>query len=195
MYLNQTEIKKLIKDDELIIRPLLDAEKQIGSISIDLRLGTDFLVSFQGREPFIDVSGERENAKPVKSFFSPTRRKPGETFLLHPHQTVLCSTLEYLKLPKNIFVDLNMRSSYVRLGLTLSTIVQPGYCGCFSAELTNLNKTPIRVRVGARLFQARLFRGDENHTYHNGIRKYVCQVRPIVSKAEMDYDLDKFDNF
>lgn len=86
-----------------------------------------------------------------------------------------------------------MRSSYVRLGLTLSTIIQPGYCGCFSVELTNLNKTPIRVRVGARLFQARLFRGSGNQPYHNGKRKYVCQVRPIVSKAEQDADLKRFD--
>jgi len=187
MYLNRSSLLELMESKELIIRPLLDKEKQVGEISIDFRLGTDFLVSFLGREPFIDVS--RKSEKPVKSFFASTRRRFGETFLLHPNQTVLCSSLEYIKMPSTVFAVLNMRSSYARLGLNLSTIVQAGYSGCFSIELTNINNNPIRLRVGARIFQTRFFKGSDEMPYNMGERKYVCQVRPIVSKAEIDSDL------
>ncbi len=187
MYLNKKKILKLIEEKDLIIRPLLDKSKQVGEISIDLRLGTDFLVSFLGREPFIDVSGHPKS-KPIKNFFGSTRRRFGETFLLHPNQTVLCSSLEYIKMPEDVFAVLNMRSSYARLGLTLATIVQAGYSGCFSIELTNVNHNPIRLRVGARIFHARFFKGDEMK-YLSGDRKYICQVRPIVSKADIDTDL------
>ena len=50
----------------------------------------------------------------------------GDTFLLHPHQTVLASSLEYIKLPDNILAQLTMRSTYSRMGLQLSSNVQPG---------------------------------------------------------------------
>lgn len=194
MFLNKQQLSQLIDDKSLIIRPILDREKQLGEISIDFRLGTDFLVSFLGRDPFIDVSGNNEN-KPVKKFFEPTRRKLGQTFLLHPNQTILCSSLEYVKMPDNIFAVLSMRSSYARLGLSLSTIVQPSYTGCFSIELTNTNNNPINVRVGARLFQARFYQASGNMTYHTGNRKYVCQVRPIPSKANEDTDLEVLKKF
>jgi dCTP deaminase len=152
MYLTKDEIFPLYKSGELIIRPLL-SEKQFGEMTLDLRLGTDFLVSFQGREPYIDATGDEE-ARPIGSFFQETKRLIGETFFLHPHQTVLCSTLEYIKLPNDIFVTISTRSSFSRLGLLISSIVQPGYCGCLSLELTNHNNNAIKIRVGSAVLQA-----------------------------------------
>lgn len=199
MYLTNKEIKQLIKNDDLnkrlIIRPLL-SEDQIGEMSVDLRIGTDFLVSFLGREPFIDAAQsiiERDFA-PIGSFFSATRRKVGDTLILHPQQTVLCSSLEYLRFPNNVGADLFMRSSYTRLGLQLTTMIQAGYCDCISVELTNINNNPIKIRVGARLFQAKLFRIEETDYRHHE-RKYICHVRPEVSKANEDKELDVFCKF
>jgi dCTP deaminase len=191
MYLNQSNIKeRLIEKDpdkRLVIRPLLD-QSQIGELTIDFRLGTDFLVSTQGREPYIDVSGDPDK-KTVSFFFNKTRRRLAEKFLLHPNQTIVCTSLEYIKLPCDVFASLNMRSSYSRLGLTISTILQPSYCGCISLELTNSNNNAIQLVVGARLFQARLYKlnDDYTYTYHN--RKYACQVRPVNSRFEYDDDL------
>lgn len=185
MYLENKELKSLILDKkEIIIRPLLQ-EEQIGGLSVDFRLGTDFLLSFQGRHSAID-SSNYENPEPSSSFFQETRRLVGSTFLFHPMQTVLCSTLEYIKLPPNIFLSLSIRSSYSRLGLSISSIVQPGYCGCISMELTNVNNTPVKITVGSRLIQARFYRISENADYFSSKRKYICQVRPEVSLANND---------
>lgn len=194
MYLTKEKITKLIEENEFIVRPLLNKDKQIGAMSLDLRLGTDFLVSFLGREPYIDVSKSSFD-RPIRNFFAPTRRKVGETFILHPHQTVLCSSLEYIRFPNNIGADLFMRSSYTRLGLSLSTMIQAGYCGCLSIELTNTNNNPVQLRVGARIFQAKLFKLDTETNYDYPNRKYVCQVRPEVSKANLDLELDILDKF
>lgn len=184
-------IHSLLKSGDLIIRPLLE-DTQISQIGIDFRLGFNFLVSVQGREPFINTSlndefGEAQ--RDVKLFFQETRRQLGETFILYPNQTVLASSLEYVKMPEDKLLTLYMRSSYSRLGLTVSTIVQPGYCGCLSIELTNNNHNPINLTVGARIFQGVLLQSDSPSEYFNTERKYMCSVRPEPSKAIADKDL------
>ena len=150
--LTKKQILELL-DDHLIIRPLLE-KTQVTEVGIDFRLGCNFLVSIQGKDPFINASLNNENEQiGIRNFFKESRRQLGETFILHPNQTVLSSSLEYIKLPDNCLLALYMRSSYSRLGLTVSTIVQPGYCGCLPIELTNNNNNPINLTVGARIFQ------------------------------------------
>ncbi len=187
--LTKREILELISKNELIITPLLE-EDQIGQISIDLRVGTDFLTSQQGRDPFIDTTSDDFSNRPIKSFFTETRRHVGEPFLIHPNQTILFSSLEYLKLPKDVFAILSCRSSFSRLGLSISTIAQPGYCGCLSIEMLYSGNTPIKVLSGTRLIQVRLYKLKENTNYLEYPRKYVCQVRPITSKANEDTDIE-----
>lgn len=187
MLLSKKQIEALISSENLVIRPLLSKD-QINEITVDFRLGHDFLVSVQSREPFIDAS-YNTSQKPISSFFQETRRRLGETFMLYPNQTVLATSLEYIKLPNNVYIDLNMRSSYTRLGITISTIVQPGYCGCVSLELTNTNKNPINLTVGARVFQARFVEVSESTNYFSHSRKYICQVRPEASAVNHDKDL------
>jgi dCTP deaminase len=186
------DIMRLRKDQALFIRPLL-TEDQIGEVSIDFRLGYDFLVSVQGRDAFINASkndwidgGTQHN---IKHFFQSTRRQLGETFILHPHQTVLAVTLEYVKLPDDCMLELVMRSSYARLGITINTIAQPGYVGCLNLELTNNNNNPINLAVGARVIQGILHRIAKPGQYFHSPRKYVCQVRPEPSAVINDKDL------
>lgn len=188
MILQKKNLEKLIKDEKLVVRPLLESS-QIGEVAIDLRLGYDFLVSVQSREPYINASLNNHSQKPISTFFQETRRRIGETFMLYPNQTVLTTSLEYIKLPTNVLVELNMRSSYTRLGITISTILQPGYCGCVSLELTNTNKNPINLTVGARIFQARFIKLNESSNYFEQTRKYICQVRPESSAVNKDEDL------
>jgi len=186
--LTKNEIRKLIKSKDLTIVPLL-ADSQIGEVSVDLRIGTDFLALHQGREAYIDTTDNKIENRPIKSHFTETRRNIGESFLLHPAQPILFSTIEYLKLPQDVYAILSLRSSYSRLGLTISTIVQPGYCGCVSVEIVNSGNTPIKIMVGARFIQARFVKLNEKSNYFNSKRKYTCQVRPMASKANEDEEL------
>lgn len=183
------KIRELIKEEKLVIKPLLEND-QITEIGIDFRLGGNFLVSIQGREPLINASLNNEFGRGTsKHFFQETRRQLGETFILHPNQTVLATSLEYVKLPDNYILSLCMRSSYSRLGLTMSTIAQPGYCGCLSIELTNYNNNPINLSIGARIFQGLFYETDKSSRYFDQPRKYVCNVRPEPSAVTNDEDL------
>ena len=82
-----------------------------------------------------------------------------------------------------------MRSSYSRLGMTISTIVQPGYSGCLSLEFTNNNNNPINLTVGARIIQGVVVRVANPTQYFHVDRKYICQVRPEPSSVINDEDL------
>lgn len=188
--ITKEKINDLIKSEDLIIRPLLE-ESQITEVGIDFRLGINFLISSIGRSPLMIASLNDEFGEPkdFKNFFQETRRQLGETITLYPNQTVLGTSLEYVKLPNNAILSLYMRSSYSRLGLTVSTIAQPGYCGCLSLELTNNNNCPINLTIGARIFQGVISLIDGEANYFNTPRKYSCAVRPQVTNLNSDKDL------
>lgn len=189
MYLNNKEINEQITGGNLHIRPLLDTA-QITNISVDLRLGFDFLVSIKCRDPFIDATREDGAFENIYKFYQETRRQVGETFFLHPNQTIMASSLEYLKLPNNIAAIIDMRSSYARMGLAMNSSLEPGYCGCVSIVLTNTSMNPIKLTVGTRLFSIKFVKmSDDTPAYFERKRKYMCQVRPVLSNIFEDNDL------
>jgi dCTP deaminase len=177
-------------EDSLFIDPLLESD-QVGAVTIDLRLGYDFLVSVLTRKPFIAIYREKEY-RSISSYFKNTRRELGDQFVLYPNQVVLTTTLEYLSLPSDVYADIITRSSYNRLGISISTMLQPGFRGCAPIELFNHGNNAVELVVGSRMFQARLTHLDSKARYLNGQpRKYYGDVRPTVSRASHDKDLDR----
>jgi len=190
--LTGTRLSDLInagEDSQIFVEPIL-SDSQIGAVSLDIRLGYDFLVSVQSRKPSIQVSLERSSSGPDQ-FFQTTRRDVGESFLLHPSQTVLATSLEYIGLPKNVYADVNSRSSYRRLGINTSSMFQPGFRGVISLELFNHSNVPVELIVGSRIVQARFYEtaNDEEYLRDGPRRKYIGNVRPVASRAERDEDL------
>lgn len=182
-------LEELTESGELGIEPLLDPQNQIGEVSIDLRLGYDFLVSVFTRNPTIDLAEPNVIRKSIGTHFQSTRRDLGDTFVLYPNQVVIGTTLEYISLPNNVSMEVNPRSSYSRLGLHANSFTQPGYRGCSSLELINLGNIPVKLLIGSRILQARFFEHATSSNYHNKYRKYIASVRPIASKADGDEDL------
>lgn len=174
----------------LWIEPLLD-KAQIGEVTVDLRLGYDFLVSIVTRRPFIGVARGDSGFRSVGSYFQPTRRELGERFILYPDQVVLTTTLEYVALPADTCADLLTRSSYTRLGIAVNTMVQPSYRGCLSVELFNHGNNPVELVVGAKMFQMRLTKMDGPSAYGGIERKYFGNVRPTPSRAADDEDVQR----
>jgi dCTP deaminase len=194
--LNNKRISELLNSSDsnsLFIDPLLE-DSQIGSVTLDLRLGYDFMVSVLTRKSSIETSATLGNPhRAIGSYFQETRRELGEKFVLYPHQVVLCTTLEYISLPDNVYADILSRSSYTRLGVPLNTMVQPGFRGCVPLELFNHGNSPVELVVGSRICQARFFEIDRAVEYigSNRPRKYFGHVRPVVSAADMDSEIEK----
>ena len=179
--------------DSLFIDPLLE-ESQVGNVTIDLRLGYDFLVSILTRKPSISITREVDGShRAIKTYFQETRREIGEKFVVYPNQVVLATTLEYLSLPPDVYADILSRSSYTRLGIPINTMLQPGYRGCAALELFNHGNSPIELVVGCRICQLRLYRLDSPRSYldEGHPRKYFGTVRPVVSAADNDPELQK----
>jgi dCTP deaminase len=192
--LSKAELEsRLTRSDDTAIRidPLLD-KRQVGEVSIDLRLGYDFLVSINTRKSFINTTRDGDDFRPVSTYFNATRRELGDRFMLYPGQVVLTTTLEYVSLPGDCYADLLSRSSYNRLGLHMNTMFQPGYRGCLSAELFNHGNSAVELVVGSRIFQCRLFELQTATAYEgSGARKYLGNVRPVPSAAADDWDASK----
>jgi len=192
--LSRPELIATLQDtspESLFLDPLLD-QAQIGAVSIDLRLGYDFLVSVLTRRPAIETHPvEGVKRRGVQSYFQETRRRLGDRFVLYPHQVVLSTTVEYLALPVNIMAEIMVRSSYGRLGIGISTTMQPGWRGTVPLEIFNHGNTPVEMVVGSCVCQAHLYEIDTPVSYIDGTasRKYFGTVRPTVSKADHDTEL------
>jgi dCTP deaminase len=179
-------------NEALYIDPLLE-QSQIGEVTIDLRLGCDFLVSILTRKPFISTMKHDNDFRGIASYFQNTRRELGDRFVLYPNQVALSCTLEYIALPSDTYADVLTRSSYIRLGVHMNTMIQPGFRGCFPLELFNASNNPVELIVGSRVFQARLFNTGAQSDYGEGAepRKYFGNVRPTASRASDDADLER----
>ncbi|MGR5911385.1 dCTP deaminase [Bacillus cereus] len=115
------------------------------------------------REPYIDPM---HPVRPIDTFFDHTYRHFGEKFLVYPGQLIIASTFEYLRMPQELFGLLVTRSSWNRLGLSISSIVQPGYSyGVLTLELLNSSSNPIALYPGLRFVQLLLFPTQGTNTY------------------------------
>ena len=56
MVLSDQDIRKALASKRIIIKPTPDFTRQLGSCSIDLRLGNTFRVFDYGKHPYIDPS-------------------------------------------------------------------------------------------------------------------------------------------
>ena len=158
-------------EERLVVCPLLE-NKQVGVGTIDLRLGTQFIEAQRWTEAGIDplMLKSRRSARTHTN----TSRGPesnaerivfiplGENFVLHPGQFVLGSTLEFIRLPRDISGQVVGRSSWGRLGLIVATavVVQPYFTGVLTLELVNTGNVPVHLYPGLRVAQLQLWKAS-----------------------------------
>ncbi len=135
--------REVVKD--LTITPLLE-RRQIGEGSINLRLGTNFIIT-----RVADLSAFRPDEfgeDRIRRYQERVTKMFGEEFVVHPGRLVLAATLEYIALPKDCAALVLSRSSYGRLGLIVATAVyvHPCWKGCLTLELSNAADIPIGNR-------------------------------------------------
>jgi dCTP deaminase len=125
--------------------------------SIDLRLGTDFLLARSDRchahIPGVTLGEEFQKAVHVPL---------GRAMVVPGHHTVLGATLEYIKLPYNVAAMVLTKSSWARSFITVETApwVHPGYRGCLTLEIANVSEVPLLLYPGYRIAQLVCFAID-----------------------------------
>lgn len=150
MILSDQDIKKAVISKRIEITPTPDFKIQLGSCSIDLRLGNSFRVFEHSKFSHIDPS--------KKDFSNEITRevtiKKGEKFMMQPGDFVLAVTLENVKIPSDLMGRLEGRSSLGRLGIVVhstASIFDPGWDGKPVLELGNLSRMAVALTSGMRI--------------------------------------------
>ena len=190
MILSDQDIKKALQTKRIVIKPAPDYVTQMGSCSVDLRLGNTFRVFDYSKHPFIDPSSKdysNEITKVIKI------EKDG-SFIMQPGDFVLAVTLEHVKIPADLMGRLEGRSSLGRLGLVVhstASIFDPGWDGKPVLELGNLGRMAIKLTVGMRIcamtFEELSSPSSIPYTSKK-FAKYKFQQGPEESRIHQDED-------
>ncbi len=168
--LSGVEVKKRLSledENRLVISPILEMHEQIrdDQASVDVRLGSQFVLTQPSALGEINEFSEFHylaDNRLYQELYIPI----GRNIVIHPHQFLLATTLEYIRLPQDLMCYVVGRSTWGRLGLIIATAigVHPGFSGTLTLELRNLGETPLRLFPGQTIAQL-FFHGvetDEN---------------------------------
>jgi dCTP deaminase len=188
MVLSDKDIKKALKNGKISIAPKPDFDEQLGSCSVDLRLGNVFRIFDHSKNPYIDPSKKDYSNEITKEI----RIKDGEKFVMQPGDFVLAVTLEKVKIAPDLMGRLEGRSSLGRLGLVVhstASIFDPGWDGKPVLELGNLGRMAISLTAGMRIcamtFEQLSSEAETPYTKKKQA-KYVFQNGPLESRIHQD---------
>lgn len=186
MILSDRDIKTYIDSKKIEITPKPNLEKQLGSASLDLRLGNEFKVFEHSKKPFIDT-------RDPETFHKSTRLielKDDEPFVFHPKEFVLGITLEEVFLSDSVAARIDGRSSLGRLGIVIHSTaghIDPGFRGKIVLEMENIGMIPVLLYPKTRICQL-VFQDLKTPTskpyYKKEGAKYSIQKHPQESKLE-----------
>lgn len=144
---------KFLCSGRIKVSPLLDGKEQVEEGSINLRLGTKFIVT--RRSEYGIIQPRRLSIGEIRKFQMKLSYAIGSRFILHPGQLVLGGTFEFICLPTDVSGFVLSRSSYGRIGLLVATAtyVHPGWKGCLTLELFNYGEAPIELECGSPIAQ------------------------------------------
>lgn len=188
MVLSDRDIKKYLKIGKIKISPKPDLSNQLGSCSVDLRLGDTFRVFEHSRFPYFDPRKKNFSGEVT----SVVKVNEDEPFILQPGDFVLAMTIESLELPDDLLARLEGRSSLGRLGIIVhstASVFEPGWRGKVVMEMGNMGRMPVALYPGMRIcaltFET-LSSPVEVPYFKKKSAKYINQDAPEPSKIAQE---------
>ncbi|MBI3984472.1 MAG: dCTP deaminase [Candidatus Levybacteria bacterium] len=188
MVLSDKDIKASLKSGRIKIKPSIDLKTQLGSNSIDLRLGKVFRIFDHSKYAYIDPFAKNIGEEVTRK----VTIKKGEQFIIQPGDFVLGTTVEYIELPDDLVGSLEGRSSIGRLGIVVHSTaasIECGFRGNITLELANMGKMPValhpNMRICAVAFMQMTSKADVPY-YKKKNAKYLGQKNPVESKFEKE---------
>lgn len=165
MILNAKQILSHCTGPHVMISPHETEQKRMGSLSYgpgyfgyDIRISGDV---FMPTHTLYPVSPAHED--PTKTGIEHIQydRQPLDGFVLKPGALVFASTLEYFNIPSYLVAMVLDKSTLARLGVAVqNTIVEPGWSGYLTVEITNHGPLDIHLRSGMPIAQMVFMQGD-----------------------------------
>lgn len=188
MVLSDREIKQYLKNKQIIVKPKPNLDEQLGSNSLDLRLGNTFRIFDHSKFAYIDPFNKETSSDVTREIVI----RKNERFIIQPGDFVLGTTMEYLEVPNDLVGSLEGRSSIGRLGVIIHSTaasVECGFRGHITLELANMGKMPVALYPGMRICSiafAQLTSPAEVPYYMKKNAKYSGQLGPGESKIHKD---------
>lgn len=184
MVLSDRDIRTALEQGRIKITPSPDLDKQLGSISVDFRLGNTFMVFEHSKFSYIDPRQPQSIGDAMRTITV----EDDDAFIMQPGDFALASTKEILELPDNLLGRLEGRSSIARLGITVhstAALFEPGWVGTATMELSNLGRMAVALYPGMRIcaFSFQQVSSPVTIPYRDKIgNKYAGQIDPRASQ-------------
>lgn len=152
MILSDRDIKRALKESRVVVTPKPNLLEQLGSSSLDLRLGYHFRIFKHRRRPYVDPL----DPKTMEDMTEEVKISKKEPYVIQPGEFCLASILEWVELPDDIAARIDGRSSLGRLGLVIHSTaghIDPGFRGSITMELSNIGMMPILLYPKMRICQ------------------------------------------
>ena len=152
MILSDRDIKKALRAGRIVVKPKPNLVTQLGTSSLDLRLGYYFRVFKHRRRPFVDPL----DPATMEDMTEEIKISAKEPYVIQPDEFVLASILEWVELPDDISARIDGRSSLGRLGLVIHSTaghIDAGFKGSITMEMTNIGMMPILLYPMMRICQ------------------------------------------
>ncbi len=171
--------RPITDSNSLVISPLLQAKSVFDTESVDLRLGTHFLLPQLPPQPFF-YPGSQSSRLGHQRVHIPL----GGYLVVPAHQTVLGVTLEFIKLPHNVSGQILTKSSVARTFVVIETApwIHPEYRGCLTLEIANVSNTPLLLYPGRLVAQLILFDVPDAKPLEQYTGTYLGPVYPEPPK-------------
>jgi len=184
--LSDRDIRSAVDSGALGIEPFDPANIQPSSV--DVRMDKFFRVFNNSKYTHIDPKLQQDELTSLVEVAE------GESFVLHPGEFVLASTLEKFTLPTDLAGRLEGKSSLGRLGLLTHSpagFIDPGFSGYITLELSNVANLPMTLWPGMKVGQLALFTmsSPAETPYGTGAlgSKYQGQRGPTPSKSYLNF--------
>jgi len=188
MILSDRDIKARLAAGDLKIEPLGDERVQLQPASVDVRLGPEFVFYKPGSIGCIDPKLPDTLSMAAER----VRVADGDAFTLHPGDFALGSTVETVCLPDDLVALVDGRSSIGRLAVVVHAtagLIDPGFRGQITLELSNIGRIPVRLYPGMRVAQLVFHQLSSPAERPYGVARgssYNDQSGPQVSRLRVD---------
>jgi dCTP deaminase len=124
----------------------------VSSYGYDARLADEFKI-------FTNVDNAMVDPKMFSEQSFVTRR--GATCIIPPNSFVLCHTIEYFRIPRDVLVICLGKSTYARCGLIVNvTPLEPEWEGQVTIEISNTTPLPARIYANEGICQFLFLQGS-----------------------------------
>ena len=154
------------------------------SYGYDMRLSNEFMImkAYSGRDQHKDFVLD-----PKKMSDSLFENVIVEDYMeIHPNSVILCKTIEYFRIPRDIVTIAFGKSTYARCGIFVNiTPFEPEWEGYVTLSISNTTSFPTKVYVNEGIAQVLFLEVSETCEISYADRRGKYQKQKIITPAKI----------